>query len=99
VQEPRSQCGAEIGTSRRFFSFEPGLVSSPSKRALTLWDKARLGGVYVPRIWTRSIGPREITVKSLMHVKEKKSQNVLVAVTKLSISSGAISVLRRASNT
>jgi hypothetical protein len=33
--------GAE--TSRRFFSFEPGLVSSPSKRPMTLLAKARLG--------------------------------------------------------
>jgi hypothetical protein len=87
--------GAE--TSRRFFSFEPGLVSSPSKRAMTLLAKALVWGMYVPRIWIRSIGRREITVKSLMHVKAKKSQNVPVAVTKLSISSGAISVPRRAS--
>src|ERR1700681_55775 len=92
------QCSAQLGLRARFFSFEPGLVR-PTPNAPRCSRLRHVWGVHVPRIWIRSIGPREITVKSLMQVIQKKSQNVPVAVTKLSISSGAISVLPKGSNT
>jgi hypothetical protein len=97
VQVPRLNA-PQVGLRARFFSFEPGLVrpTPNAPRCSRLW---RIWGVHVPRIWIRSIGPREITVKSLMQVIQKKSQNVPVAVTKLSISSGAISVSPKGSNT
>jgi hypothetical protein len=62
-QVPRLKCGRGASSSRSVFRFEPGLVSSNSKRAVVILDFWLVWGVHVPRIWIRSIDPREITVK------------------------------------
>jgi hypothetical protein len=62
-QLSRLKWGRGAHTSRSVFRFEPGLVSSNSKRAVVILDFWLVWGVHVPRIWIGSIDPREITVK------------------------------------
>ena len=50
VQLPRVDAGAELRLRARFFSCEPGLVSSNSKRAVVLSTKARLGSARPPNL-------------------------------------------------
>lgn len=61
TEPPRWQCYAEMNFALGF-SFEPALVASNSKGAVVILDW-RIWGKHVPRIWIRSIGPREIRVK------------------------------------
>ena len=59
---PTPKYGAELGLRARFF-LRTRLGSSHSKHAVAILDFWRIWGVHVPRIWIRSIDPREITVK------------------------------------